>query len=221
MGSPPDVQGCWTGAPPPAAQVTETLANPEERLLTHPNRRRIVEHLEAVPGDHFRSIVRSLRLSRGTVRHHLLVLKRGNLVRSERIAGKCRFFVTARKLAPPMNEIYKRYWRQADLRSRVWAAVLRLPDPRPSTVAAALGLSRQLAAYHLKKLAEAGRVIPTGGSYLPVDSRVPAAAAPETTADLRAHMQAAFRIGSAMRQALLPLPSQVAIPSFGSPGFMV
>lgn len=196
------------------------MADTAGNLLAHANRRRIVKHLESVPGDHFRSIVRSLNLSRGTVRYHLLVLKRGNLVRSERIAGKRRFFVVARGYAPLMNEVYKRYWRQTDLRSRVWTAVLRLPDPRPSTVAAALGLSRQLAAYHLKKLAEAGRVIPTGGSYLPVDSRRTAPESAEPAEDLRAHQAGAFRIGSAMHTLVPSLPSRADVLPAAPPGLL-
>ncbi len=196
------------------------MADTAGNLLAHANRRRIVKHLESVPGDHFRSIVRSLNLSRGTVRYHLLVLKRGNLVRSERIAGKRRFFVVARGYAPLMNEVYKRYWRQTDLRSRVWSAVLRLPDPRPSTVAATLGLSRQLAAYHLKKLAEAGRVIPAGGSYLPVDSRRTTPVAAEPAEDLRAHQAAAFRIGSAMHIPVSSFPSRADVLPAAFPGLL-
>lgn len=134
-------------------------------LLEQPTRRRIVEHLTLLPGDHFRSIVRSLHLSFGATRHHLAVLARTGLVRSERIGGKLRYFSVARGRTPPMNETFKQYWTYRDLRVRVWSAVLRSPDARPSAIAASLGVSRQLAAYHLKCLTELGLVVRNHGRY--------------------------------------------------------
>jgi predicted transcriptional regulator len=141
--------------------------NPESevRLLEQPTRRRIFEHLRLLPGDHFRSIVRALHLSLGAARHHLGVLAKRGLVRSEKIGGKLRFFAVARDSAPPLNDTYKQYWKYRDLRMRVWSAVLRLPEARPSTVAASLGVSRQLASYHLCRLAELGLVVKSHGRY--------------------------------------------------------
>lgn len=203
--------------------MNPTSADSAALLLEQPNRRRIVDHLEQVPGDHFRSIVRALHLSRGTVRYHLLVLKREGLVRSDRIAGKCRYFAMAKGVAPERNDLYKKYWAHTDLRARVWSAVLRLPDPRPSTIAAALGLSRQLAAYHLKRLAKEGRVVPSGGSYLPADARKVAVAA-DRTREPRPHLDDAFGLGAAMRCmghfSRAPAPPAFRYPAGPqSPGF--
>src|SRR5438128_787677 len=39
--------------------------------LKHPVRRQIYDHLRLLPGDHFRSVARSLRLAVGTARYHL------------------------------------------------------------------------------------------------------------------------------------------------------
>lgn len=141
---------------------------PEVNLLEQPTRRRIVEHLSLLPGDHFRSIGRSLHLSLGTTRHHLTVLAKEGLVRSERMGGKLRYFATTRGSAPPMNETFKQYWKYRDLRVRVWSAVVRAHEARPSTVAASLGVSRQLASYHLKRLTELGLVVRSHGRYRPV-----------------------------------------------------
>lgn len=132
------------------------------------------------------------------MRYHLLVLKRESLVRCERIAGKSRYFATTKGQTLEKNDLYKKYWARSDLRARVWSAVLRLPDPRPSSVAAALGLSRQLAAYHLKQLAREGRVVASGGTYLPADARKVAADA-EQASELRAHLEGAFGLGAAIR----------------------
>lgn len=140
-------------------------------LLQQPTRHRIVEHLRLLPGDHFRSIVRSLHLSLGTTRHHLTVLMKKGLVRSERMGGKLRYFAVPRDSALPMNETFKQYWAYRDLRVRVWSAVMRSPDIRPSAVATSLGISRQLASYHLRCLAELGLVTRSHGRYRALNPR--------------------------------------------------
>ena len=144
-------------------------ANLDLGVLAQPTRRRIVEHLRLLPGDHFRSIVRTLHLSLGATRHHLTVLAKRGVVRSERIGGKLRFFAVPEGSALPLNDTFKQYWRYRDLRVRVWSAVLRSPEVRPSDVAVSLGVSRQLVAYHLKCLTELGLVIRSHGRYRAVN----------------------------------------------------
>ncbi len=144
---------------------------PDTNFLAQPTRRRIVEHLRLLPGDHFRAIVRTLHLSLGTTRHHLTAMIRNGHVRSERIGGKLRYFVIANGSALSMNDTFQQYWKYQDLRMRVWMAVLRLPEARPSTVAGSLGISRQLASYHLRCLAELGLVVRSHGRYHAVNPR--------------------------------------------------
>ncbi len=140
-------------------------AYPDSLPVDQPTRRRILDHLSLLPGDHLRSIVRTLRLSIGVTRHHLGVLAKQGLVRSERMGVKVRYFAVARGSASPMNETFRQYWKYRDLRMRVWSAVLRQPEVRPSTIAASLGVSRQLVAYHLSCLAELGLVTGSHGRY--------------------------------------------------------
>jgi predicted ArsR family transcriptional regulator len=116
-------------------------------------------------GDHFRSIARSLGLSIGTTRHHLAVLSKAGLVRGEYIGPRCRYFALTTGSGSGSNEQGRRYWQTHDLRARVWSAVQTLPNPSPSTVASLLGVSRQLAAYHLGHLAELGIVESIDGQY--------------------------------------------------------
>lgn len=152
----------------PARLGTEGVdvsAFPDTNLLEQPTRRRIVEHLRLLPGDHFRSIMRTLHLSSGTAKHHLGVLEREGLVRSERMQGKLRYFASSDAAPPAMNELFKQYWKYRDLRVRVWSAVRRSADARPSTVAASVGVSRQLALYHLKALEELGMVVRSHDGY--------------------------------------------------------
>ena len=145
-------------------------------FLDHPTRRRIVEHLSLLPGDHFRSIVRSLHLSVGTARYHLGALAKKGFVHPEKMGHKLRYFATARANKPPLNETYRQYWKYRDLRARVWLAVSRSPQARPSTVARALGVSRQLAAYHLNRLAELGLIARSHGRYHALGAEKPALA---------------------------------------------
>lgn len=135
-------------------------------VLEHPTRRRIYDHILLLPGDHFRSIVRSLRLGLGTVRHHLDVLSTEGWVRPERVeSGRVRYYAKGKQSAPHMNRLYEQHWSLRDLRTRVLLSVISLRDARPSSVARSLGISRQLAAYHLARLREAGHVRRVAGAY--------------------------------------------------------
>lgn len=130
--------------------------------LDHPTRRRIYEHLLILPGDHFRSIVRTLRLGLGTGRHHVDVLVRLGLLKAERINGRCRYYPTGQGSEPQVNNLYTCHWNYRDLRARVLFAVRRSKDPRPSVIARTLRISRQLVAYHLSRLQEMGYVTREG-----------------------------------------------------------
>src|SRR6059036_3053830 len=55
--------------------------------LKHPVRRQIYDHLRLLPGDHFRSVARSLRLAVGTSRYHLNALSKMASSTNMRSAG--------------------------------------------------------------------------------------------------------------------------------------
>ncbi len=133
--------------------------------LDHPTRLRIYNHLLVLPGDHFRSIVRSLSIGIGEGRHHLNVMLRQGLVREDKTNGRCRYYAEARGPATERNDLFAKHWGYRDLRLRVLFAVRNLGDAKPSAVAQALGISRQLAAYHLANLVELGLVTRVGRHY--------------------------------------------------------
>lgn len=122
------------------------------KALEHPTRRHIYEFLLLSPGVHFRSVVRFTEIPLGTVNYHLNVLLDLRMVRSEVTLGRRRFYAIGARARADLNELYTKHWAQRDLRIRVLAAVRRLKSTRPSDVARALGISRQLAAYHLDRL---------------------------------------------------------------------
>lgn len=62
------------------------------------------------------------------------------------------------------------HWRYREIRLRVLQVVSRLGAARPTSVAHSLGISRQLAGYHLARLTEFGLVTRANGAYVPADA---------------------------------------------------
>lgn len=143
------------------------LASAQAQLapLAYPTRRRIYEHLLSLPGDHFRSIVRSVGLGIGTVSHHLDVLLEAGIVEARYMNGRRRYFPSGQGADADRNMLYNRHWSSRDVRIRVWFTVRRLGPARLAAVAQALGISRQLAAYHLARLEQMGHVRRVGRRY--------------------------------------------------------
>ncbi len=157
----------------PATALPMSFARPSTRsassrtvLLEHPTREKILAHLEVVPGDHFRSIVRSVKVSVGETRHHLNILMRRGLVREQRGSRVCRYY-SARTRQSDRTTVFEAFWRLTDCRHQVLTVVQERNVVRPSEVAIALGISRQLADYHLQHLAATGEIHREQGSYYP------------------------------------------------------
>jgi predicted transcriptional regulator len=131
--------------------------------LSHPVRRQIYDHLRRLPGDHFRSVARSLELAVGTARYHLDALLRDGLVYKEDTNGRARYYVTGGEA--DVNRLYARHWEFRDIRLRVVATLRRLEKAQPATIARVLGISRQLVSYHLACLEKAGRVRREGSLF--------------------------------------------------------
>lgn len=136
----------------------------------HPTRRRILDYLRAIPGDHFRSIARNLGLSVGEARHHLHMLIREELVIERKEGGRARYYVRDRLADAERNELFSRQWAYRDLRVRILTRLRTRGPGSGREVAGELGISRQLAAYHLARLAELGFIRREGRRYhaLPV-----------------------------------------------------
>ena len=124
--------------------------------LNHPVRRRIYDHLRRLPGDHFRSVARSLDLAVGTARYHLDALLRDGLVYKEDTNGRARYYLTGGEA--DVNLLYARHWEFRDVRLRIVTTLRRLEKAQPATIARVLGISRQLVSYHLSRLEKTGGV---------------------------------------------------------------
>ncbi len=134
--------------------------------LDHPTRTRIYRHLLALPGDHFRSIVRHLDLSQGTATHHLAVLVKKGLLGIERQNGRIRYYPKGEGSKTDWNALYAKHWEYRDLRLRVLFVLRNIGAAKAATVARSLGISRQLAAYHLERLVDLGLVRREDGHFL-------------------------------------------------------
>ena len=130
----------------------------------HPTRASILLHLERVPGNHFNGIVQSIGKSVGEVRHHLNVLKREQWVREVR-QGQRRRYYAVRTTSEARNKVFETLWSDQDNRLRVLHVVLKRGALGPTQVAGEIGISRQLAAYHLMRHAGSGEIHREQGVY--------------------------------------------------------
>jgi len=137
--------------------------------LRHPVRRRIYDHLRLLPGDHFRSVARSLHLAIGTARYHLTALVQDGLVYREDHNGRARYYLTGAEA--DVNRLYARHWEYRDVRERILSALRRMESAQPAKIAKTLGMSRQLVSYHLGQLEEAGFVQRQGTHFGVVRNR--------------------------------------------------
>jgi len=118
----------------------------------------VYEHLLLLPGDHFRSIVRSLGIGVGTARHHLQIMVRDGLVYERKADGRSRYYVAGNPEQLAKNDLFGKHWGFRDLRLRIWSALNRSGESTATRIASALGITRQLAAYHLRRLEQKGLV---------------------------------------------------------------
>ena len=139
--------------------------------LEHPVRRRICDHLRLLPGDHLRSIARSLQLAVGTARYHLDVLRRQGIIDKRDANGRARYYLTQGEAE--VNRLFELHWDYRDVRLRVLDALRKMEAAPPATIAKSLGVSRQLVSYHLASLERAGLARRHGPRYRSVDGVAP------------------------------------------------
>src|SRR6266498_2755026 len=113
------------GRPTDGAALPQHLGSRQQ--LEQATRRRVYEHLLLLPGDHFRSIVRSLRIGVGTARHHLQVLVRDGLLYERKADGRSRYYVSGDSEQLAKNDLFGKHW---GLRDHPPARRLPLGAPR-------------------------------------------------------------------------------------------
>jgi len=141
------------------------MATPGVLFLDHETRHRIYEHLLLLPGDHFRSIARAADVGVGTAHHHLQILIREGIVYAEKREGRSRYYVAGDAFQRERNELFGKHWSYRETRLRIWTVLNRLEDTSAAEIAHVLGISRQLAAYHMIWFERRGFVLRNHGRY--------------------------------------------------------
>lgn len=119
-------------------------------------RERLVYLIGVMPGVHVRLAARVLGVGIGTVVHHIRTLLEERRLRKERDGRYVRLYPTSSK-GSVSKDLAKRYWKLRNPAERILRALAREPL-RLVEVAARVGVSKQLAYYHLNRMAEEGLV---------------------------------------------------------------
>lgn len=121
-------------------------------VLKHEVRAGVHAYVAAHPGVRYEDLRRELGLSNGALAFHLRVLERERYVVTRAEWTRRRFYAAGE---PPLVAA-------PDAATSVARAVTTAGAATPKDVADALGISRQLARYHLRALERAGRVLASG-----------------------------------------------------------
>lgn len=127
-----------------------------EEALEHPERRRILDLVTAVPGIHFQDLRRRLQLPTGTLVHHLDRLEKARHVSSAHAGGRRGYF--ARGAVDHAAMRTQTFLRSPAVRA-AYDAVQAQPGVTSFALSQALGCSPSTASHHLGRLAEAGLVV--------------------------------------------------------------
>jgi DNA-binding transcriptional ArsR family regulator len=154
--------GVWTTATIGALVVLKFLVAPfftrltKEQALEHPRRRRIFEYIQENPGANFREVARRTGIAAGTVRHHLNVLARSDIIAEHQHGSTVRLFENLSKFQanwadhvllrePSLGELYD--WLKANP-GAPQKAVLEGMEPQ--------GWSRSTTQHRLSRLVDGG-----------------------------------------------------------------
>ncbi len=126
------------------------------QVLKQPTRAKLYAAIEAKPGLHFQALARATGLGNGALEHHLRKLEEAEVVLVKRSAGYTCYFPTGmdRRLTDASLAI------RSDGSRAVLGAVAQKPGVSSRELAAHLGLSPSNVSYHLRRLQDAGLVVP-------------------------------------------------------------
>ncbi len=123
----------------------------KKEVLNHFVRGEIFGYIKVHPGDNYTTIKRNLGLKNGTLTYHLGVLEREGLVKSWSHNGYKYFYPKGVKV--PGNGV-----KNPSIYDAILKSIKDSPGISVRDIAAVNGISRQLANYHVRKLAAEGAV---------------------------------------------------------------
>jgi predicted transcriptional regulator len=124
----------------------------KQDVLQHEVRSGIHVHVSRHPGIRFEDLRRALGLANGVLVFHLRVLERNGFVTAHKEWTRRRFYATGAVPTVPTQGV-----------AATMAQLLRdAPGIPPAEIARRLGISRQLARYHLRRLETEGVLVAQG-----------------------------------------------------------
>jgi len=121
-------------------------------ILDHFIRGEIYGYIKVNPGDNYSTIKRNLDLNNGTLTYHLNVLEREGLIKSWNQGGHKYFYPKGVKI--PDDGV-----KNPSIRDAIMKNVEDSPGISIKDIAAVTGISRQLANYHVRKMAAEGKIL--------------------------------------------------------------
>ncbi|UCE39138.1 MAG: right-handed parallel beta-helix repeat-containing protein [Thermoplasmata archaeon] len=124
----------------------------KDKVLDQPTRYKILGYIIGNPGAHFGLIKHDLELGNGQLADHIRQLARAHLIYSKQDGLKKRFYPTGY----PKAEIGKT--PLSDIQEKIVGIIKRNSGISQKKVASKIGISRQVAGYHLAKLEREGMI---------------------------------------------------------------
>ncbi len=109
---------------------------------------RILDYLQHNPGVHFRKLAKQLNINRGTLYHHLRVLERFGIVKSEKV-GKFRIYYSK---FPPEKYI-------VGTTEKILEYIKMNPNCSLNNISKSLCMLNSTISYHIKKLEKENLII--------------------------------------------------------------
>jgi len=123
----------------------------KKKILDHFIRGQIYGYIKVHPGDNYTTIKKNLDLNNGTLTYHLKVLERGGLIKSWTDGSRKYFYPQGVKI--PGDGV-----KNSSIYDTILNSIKESPGISIKDIAAVNGISRQLANYHVKKLAAEGEI---------------------------------------------------------------
>jgi predicted transcriptional regulator len=120
-------------------------------ILDHFVRGEIFGYIKVNPGDNYTTIKKNLDLNNGTLTYHLSVLEREGLIKSWNHNGHKYFYPKGVKI--PGNGV-----KNPSILDAILKSIKDSPGITVKDIAAITGISRQLANYHVRRLAAEGQI---------------------------------------------------------------
>lgn len=129
----------------------------KEDVLKHNLRQRLLDHVKTNPGNHFKSIQKTLRIGSGILAYHLSVLERERYISSKRVGLYKRFFpkgFTPSEFTPYQTGIQLNLEKD-DIQDRILITVNTHPGITQKELGELVGLSTTGINYHVNIMASA------------------------------------------------------------------